>query len=254
MLHPKIQEEIMKPGSADRYGSVYTQITRELAKWINDPSRFKLSELIVPYDESFSGRNLRGQGGSDGYDYHPNAETENREEDARKLWTQANTQPTSSEAANTLINLVNGVLERQQNKDFSSDLAVTKTQIRIKDGACFDVLNYYLGAANNVDLNPNYLSKFVAENNVKLLKKTMGSHTFLSTDPIVFNGVKLPKGALFTKTDDGWALLRLTPFSFDQANDQKAFGTEIDKAYLIQKDTVNFVGGIAIDVLAQRAS
>lgn len=54
MFHPRLQAEMMGMGEADRYGSIYTQMSREIAKWVDNPDRAQLSNLFVPLKLSFT--------------------------------------------------------------------------------------------------------------------------------------------------------------------------------------------------------
>jgi hypothetical protein len=100
------------------------------------------------------------------------------------------------------------------------------TAIEVSDGACFDVSTYYCQALRYGQL---YLKLI---NGKAFLLKTHGARTLINLRPIWFNGINLPKGSLFTMTDENeFAFLRLTPFMFDNREDMiSAFGTEVIKA------------------------
>jgi hypothetical protein len=257
MFHPGIQLEMMNIKEADRYGSIYTQLTRELAKAINDPNRAKLSNIFVPNNDEFKGMKLLDEAEHMGvYSYEralEGAAGENMESKVRAALNDIQTSH-QSESADEIINMVKGVLERDKSGNHDSDIPVTQKEVRIRNGACFDVTAYYLGAAAGTNRRPDWL-KSVSENGVEMLEKTNGSHTFLSTQPIKFNGVNLPKGALFAKYDDGWAMLRLTAFAFDKPEDQEASaGSELSKAYVQQRESIIEIGGTALHHLVGKAT
>jgi hypothetical protein len=258
MLHPKVQREMMSGKEADRYGSIYTQLTREVAKWVNNPRRTRLSELFVPNDPSFKGRALQERGESALYDYaNSQYDVETDTEQQTREQYRATSQSFEGEAAATLFGLMNGALNRSESPDgtHTTDLPVTKSSVHMTVGACFDVVAYYVGAAYGTRSgNPDYLKR-VSVGEVLMLEKNTGSHTFLTTAPMTFNGVEMPKGALFTQGDDKqWAFLRLTPFAFDDAVDQLAFGSEISKMLKNEQEAMERIGELGMNALVNRAT
>jgi len=257
MFHPNLQQEMMQIGEADRYGSIYTQLSREIAKWINNPDRARLSTLFVPADPAFAGEALARQGEA-AADHYARALEENGAADiearTRSLFT-ASVPPTGNLPADTLLSMAQDVLARNDTADeVVSDLPVTEERVSITNGACFDVFTYYVGAAATTDAWPDYLKKFQA-GAVNMLEKNTGVHTYLTTQPTVFNGVRLPKGALFSKADDEkWAFLRLTPFAFDEPADQLAFGSEISKTLKNERENLLRLGGVSLAALERRAT
>jgi hypothetical protein len=157
------------------------------------------------------------------------------------------------EAAAAILSMVQDLIARDHQQEIASQLPVTNQDISMKDGACFDVATYYIGAAGGTAEYPDWL-KQANHNGVNMLEKTSGSKTLLTTEPIVFNGVKLPKGALFKRTSDGYAVLRLTPFSFDNPVDQLASGSEVTKAVVQQRIALQKVGGYTLDKLLESAT
>jgi hypothetical protein len=230
MFHPQLQSEMMDLGEADRYGSIYTQLSREVAKWVDNPDRTALRNVFVPAEAA------RDYDADDG------------EQAVRQRWA-AVPHTAHGEAATTLLGMIDSSLARVPGAEQPSDLPVTHKEVKIRDGACFDVTSYYIGAAGG----RNGL-RTIDEGGVKLLEKTMGSHTFMSTEPLVFNGVQLPKGALFNKNDDGYAFTRLTMFAFDNPADQIAVaGSELAKTQASEEQTLRAIGGTTLNhLLTQR--
>lgn len=264
MFHPSIQAEIMGMGEADRYGSIYTQISREIAKWVDNPDRTQLSNLFVPHEADYYGTEVakkmvygksmpiyqyENRHGYEDFD-EPDTRKETPEVLVREKWISA-PHSADGEAANVLLTMIDDSLARDPSSEQITDLPVTKGPVKIRDGACFDVTSYYVGAATNAHSQP--LRK-VTESGVTLLEKTMGAHTFLSTEPMVFNGVRLPKGALFIKSKDGWAFTRLTMFAFDQPQDQIAVGgSELAKTLKNEQEAVRQLGSSTLDALIDSA-
>ena len=256
MLHPDLQAEIMNPADADRYGSIYTQLSREVAKWVNHPEKTQISKLVVPADGEFYGTALLKDGVANiryraqdyasrsDYDREP---TEDTESVARQRW-ESTTHEVTSESAAALLCLIDQSLTRAKTTELASQLPVTKQSIMFRDGACFDVLGYYFGASQEPFAGKGLQQ--VSVNEVPLLEKTLGSHTFMTLQSMTFNGVELPKGALLAQQSDGWAFLRLTAFCFDQPSDQiAAAGSELDKALKNEADAVRRLGGTTLSHL-----
>lgn len=251
MFHPAVQLEIMDIKESDRYGNIYTYMSREIAKWVNRPDRMRLSKLFVPIDEDNYGLKLIQR--TKQWGPSPRAvsiEYENGIEDTdvqealvRDLWSKLSGNQTG-EAAGVLLDLVTEVVARTKTNQLFSELPVTNEQISITRGACFDVSSYYIGGAGQS------LLRNVEVGDVKLIEKTHGSHTFMTTSSTIFNGVKLPKGALLSQQQDGgWAFLRLTPFTFDNESDQSAFGSEMAKTYYNETQALRAIGGTTLSHL-----
>lgn len=222
-ISPEFRSEMTRVGQADRYGSVYTQLSREIAKWVDSPSRQQLTNVFTPVEA------------------HDSQTPDQQVADALARVDTSR----MSEPAHVLLDIARQTVLRQS---FDSSLPVTEEQIDIKDGACFDVFTYYVGAAaGERDWGTNNWLHETTVGDVRLLEKTHGNHTFMSTTEVQFNGVVLPKGALFQQaTDGGFAFQRLTPFTFDEAVDQQAFGSEITKTYLNEAEAVSRIGGAVL--------
>ena len=243
MFAPAVQREMMRTGSADRYGSIYTQLSREVAKWVNDPERVAVENLFVPYDPEYHATRLLDKTEHIRAAEKPDDYPE-KLADVRKQLAEIDTEAFGRPAA-VLFGMVKEVLNRTER---TSDLPVTESRIEIKDGACFDVMAYYLGASGRRPMSgaSDDLRK-VDIGGVPLLEKTLGAHTYLTLSETTFNGVKLPAGALLSRADDGnWAFLRLTPFVFEDEKDQASLGSEIAKALSNEQAAVRRIGGISL--------
>ncbi len=181
----------------DRYGGVYSQISRVLAKVIGSGEIDKLSSLIVGIDGDM-----------------PTLEK------LKKLKTLE----TSDMGFKALQTVIDNTLVALGNNGV--DPKMTKLRVSITSGACFDVATYYSQALDLGKLRTAVI------HGTKFFEKTHGAHTFMNLEPIDFGGVALPKGSLFTLAKDGGlAFLRFTPFMFDNREDMlSAFGSEIIKA------------------------
>lgn len=233
-LAQEYKNEMVRIGEAKRFGSVYTQLTREVAKWINRPSRTKVSNILAinsGFQDEFEAE--EGEG-------------EFVEEELRKRLEVINTD-TVSEPTKVLIELMQNSVDRE---GFESDLRVTNSEVRVDSHACFDVTSYYLGGAAFGGVTKINVGA------VSLLEKTHGGHTFMSLEPIVFNGVKIPKGTLLSQSEDdgGWFVQRLTPFTFDLPQDIAVFGSEIVKSKDIEKDSIQLLGGIGLNQIVRNVT
>lgn len=255
MFHPEFETEITRTGEAERFGSVYTQISREVAKWVNRPSRMRVDSLFVPYDPS-----VRTGIGAEVYE---RSTAQNYQRKVRDLDTTNSMSRISqiheriaamdvsemSEPTRVLIGMVQDCIARTDSV-VETDLKVTQSDIQIDGGACFDVAAYYIGAAGDrVGLTK------INVDGVPMLEKNHGKHTFMLLGPAKLNGVRLPKGTLMQRGDDGgWAMLRLTPFSFDNPVDQLATGSEISKALRNEQRALLVIGGTALSRVAAFAT
>jgi hypothetical protein len=222
--------------SADRYGSVYTQLSREIAKWVNSPSR-------AAFDNLFSSDYASAEQ-TNHYDEIRGSQRERAKHALRRLDTEGLGEP-----ATLLLSLIKQVALREEHNP-PSDLPVTDRNISMKDGACFDVASYYIGAAAGRGVIGE-----VSHGGKEFLEKNYGSHTFLSREEVVFNGIRLPKGSLFKQEDDGsWAFLRLTPFAFDDPHDQEVFGTEVAAITKSFPEEVAYIGGTALGNLSPQVA
>ena len=232
-FNPMFEIEMLSIEEAARFGSVYTQLSREIARWVNDPRLVAPHKLFVP--ESQAAAQAASQ-----YEHTGMAAKEYMrvltDTDSDSPFADIDTQVKSvletvsveglSEPAMVLLTMAKEALAPRS----GSELPVTTREVNIHAKACFDVAGYYLGGVRNT------YGKGVLpyqENGVALLEKhpDSGGHTFLLTRETLFNGVNLPKGSLMSKLGDRrWAFQRLTPFTFDNPDDAAVFSTEIRKA------------------------
>lgn len=241
---PELQAQMIDVGQADRYGSIYTRMSREIAKWINDPKRVRVSALFALKQPETEPMHIAQRTAEQGGWYASEDELAEDESAVREQLLQAVMPSNSGEAAAVLVSMAREAISRRST---DSDLPVTNDRIHITNGACFDVVAYYMGAAEHTINRVEQGLTNVAVDAVQLLEKTHGSHTYLTKDTIRFHGVRIPKGSLMQHAEDGgWALLRLTPFSFDNPKDQLAFGSEISKALENESRAIQRVGDISL--------
>jgi hypothetical protein len=182
----------------DRYGGAYTHFSRLLAKILWSRKLDRITDLFV--------------------------NQKNGQPSLEELSLLAD-YPSTDSGFSILQDILRQLLDRDIDDD-NSDISVLPTKIDVSDGACFDVSTYYCQALNYGQL---YLKLI---NGKAFLLKTHGARTLINLQPIWFNGINLPKGSLFTMTDENeFAFLRLTPFMFDNREDMvSAFGSEVIKA------------------------
>jgi len=218
-----VHHEMARAGEAVRFGSIYTQLSREVAKWIDKPARTKVSNILAVQEVPFDNEDA-------------NVESD-QESKLRDLLSRIQTDGVS-EPTRVLLTMMQEAVSRTS---YMSDLEVTKQQVHISKSACFDVMTYYVGAPFRGGVHA------FEENGVAMLRKTYGGNTFMTIGPITFNGVKLPKGALFSKADDDkWFFQRLTPFTFDSPSDMAVFGSEVAKTKDVAKDSIADLGGMSL--------
>jgi hypothetical protein len=259
MFHPMYLNEMIGPGEADRYGSVYTQLSREVAKWVNNPNRTQASKLFVPYDAEIpnqivemyeTGYSKVGYNGQV-YDPYPD-DAASLERKVRAKLSVLDVSKLATTPAQVLLAMAQETIGRETGGEtFETELPVTKHTVSITRGACFDVTTYY---AVGVTDRPQKTVEQTAVDGVPLLEKGRngagGAHTYMTIRPTQFNGVMLPKGSLLSRHEDGgWAFLRLTPFAFDTPEDQSATGTEIPKTVNAYPREATQIGGMTIDAL-----
>lgn len=196
MFSPELQYEMMNIDEADRYGSVYTQLTRQIAKWIDNPDSFRLSDLFVPHDTEYSGLKLAQREKLIALHEYTNKkdslDVDAYEDTVRSAYAAVRRGPETCESAEVLFTMIDDLLTvaSEPARKHQTDLPATKERVQIRNGACFDVVAYYVGAATD---NRGGLQHYQA-GDVSMLEKTHGAHTFLTTSALKFNGVRLPKG------------------------------------------------------------
>lgn len=224
-----IHHELTRAGEAARFGSVYTQLTREIAKWIDRPARTKVSNILALQDTASTDKDTG---------------LEVDQEDMLRDLLQKIQLENVSEPTRVLLTMMQEAVSRTA---LPSDLEVTKGQVHISKSACFDVTTYYIGGAVNGGVRK------ITEGNVPMLQKTHGGNTYMTLDSSVFNGVKIPKGSLLSKAEDGgWFFQRLTPFSFDNPSDIAVFGSEVAKTKDIEKRSIADLGGMSLARIVER--
>lgn len=195
---PSFMLEMSSARENDGFGCVLTQISREIAKFVNDINRLNFNPLFRKDDEIL--------------------------DKIQKI----NTTNIQDKTAKALILMLQDIVLRKDNLDnVDSDLEVTKSEVLMKDGSCFDVVGYYEEGRRMGRL------KLETYGDVQLIHKfNYGSDTYMTTGPIIFNGIHLPPGALMKKGDDGkFALVRLTPYiDIDDAL-YGGFAPEVSKAF-----------------------
>lgn len=228
-IHPAYQQEMVRVGEAERFGSVYTRMSREIAKWVDRPDRVHVGNIFV-LDTPDSQAGLMSQPdavwGFEDAEYQKTPEQKEEEVADIQARLLSIDESELSEPSKLLFRLAKQSLTRDADTQTLPELPVTREHIEFTFGSCFDVAGYYLQA---IDVRGLHIRR---EGGVSMLEKTHGGHTYLLTHPTILNGVELPRGSLMQKgADGGWAILRLTPFCFDTKEDQLATGSELEKAY-----------------------
>lgn len=192
-----------------RYGGAYTQISRDIAKFIWTNRIEDLEKVFVPKD----GRALSVQD----LEKLVNVETENA-------------------GLRELLNLLAQAIG-ERDSGAKRGIPLSETAIKLRAGACFDVVGFHCDAARKGEVfsvlleNPEPVGE--DKSYYTFLSKYHGKRTLLSTEPVLVGGIQYPEGSLFIVAGDGnLAFLRLTPFnsSWSPEEMRDAFGTEMVKA------------------------
>lgn len=261
MLNPEYEAEVVRIGEAKRFGSVYSQMSREIAKWVDRPERTRVSNIFIPFDPTLREtlRNERFSGEAESEFRSKLYELSKIEVAEREASITAKLKGLNiegmSEPTRVLFGIVQEVINRTANTT-DSELPVTLSEVKIEGGSCFDVTTYYVGSAayyGKTSRTPKL--RQIKPHGVPMLEKTHGNHTFMLLKPTKFNGVNLPKGTLMQQGDDnGWAMLRLTPFCFDNPIDRQATGSEMAKTISHEQEAIGRIGGLALHNVANYAS
>lgn len=188
-------KEIFAEINEKRYGHGYAELTRELAKIVNDDSR-SITSL-------FNGDEVKIR------------------DSIAKI--TASDLPNESRSAMLVLDLVKqlNVREKAQTEDIFSAIPVTRERVSMKSGSCKDAEGYYLAAAQEGK------RKTVNIHGLEFHTKTIGSQTYINREALVFNGVTVQPGAIFSRQGDGgYAMLRITMFAMDDNTAEDAFGAQ----------------------------
>ncbi len=235
-LNSTFLAEMVSVNQADRYGSIYTQLSRAIAKVVDYPNDHSIDGLFLDV---------------------PLSAAKDERQAIRDSLLDIDTS-TLSEPSRLLFDLMQDCLSRKTAAATGlAELPIYRERISFKDGACFDVAsNYIQGAGNFLDGLLQKTTQPTTEHGVKMLEKDHGSHTFLLQEPALLNGVRLPKGSLLRKhysaNGDAWSFLRLTPFSFDNNQDREVTGSEFPKAAAISPEVIARLGGQCFDLLGTK--
>lgn len=264
MLAPWLQAAIVKTGQPDQYGGVYTQMTREIGKWINSPHLTRTLKLFVPFNKDFAATNRVSETGADSILTYVESTGDNPASDREAIVRDAIMQMDTgalSTPTQVLIDMMKGALSRSG----KTDLPVSHTVLKqYKLNVCFDVTTAFLDSAVQ-PLNRDGLTMITTDEKVRMIQKRKDEkqHTWLLTEPTWLNGVLLPKGSLMARADasgghpegdGGWLFMRLTPYTFDEPKDVRVFGTEAGKAQLIHSRALAALGGMTLSHIAERAA
>ena len=169
-----------------RYGHGYAELTRTVAKLVNDKAR-KLDSMFNDADGA-----------------------------ARKI---AALPTVSDPAAQAVIAMLRDVISRDAHDVYPElvELPTSAARIEIRDGGCKDAEVYI---ADGTEVTP------ASDGTPLLLKSTYARPSAITLQPTVLNGVRLPAGALLAIEADGYELMRLTGYSFDQQEASVVFGAQ----------------------------
>ncbi|HWB38993.1 MAG TPA: hypothetical protein VG604_02010 [Candidatus Saccharimonadales bacterium] len=191
---------ILKGKEDDRYGHAFSHLTFALCEIVNRGNE-DLAKM-------FDGESLA-----------------DIESDIRKLQSDELT----PSGAKIVIDLLRGIANRSDQSQLPPSINQSKTK---KIGSmCKDAESYYAGAAELHQLLE------VEPDNVPMLHKTHGQHTYMLRQPTLFNGVELPAGTIMAQMSDGWAAGRVSAYALaaKEANPVQAairvYGAQMEETF-----------------------
>lgn len=183
-------------GYDDLYGNSYSELTREVAKFINDPNR--------PASELF------------------------QDEDALQKLKTMDLATIEDPATRMFFELLQGALKREEGSALGSDVPVFEGKIHMRQSACRDAEYYFCtdideGGYDVVDVQGR-----------SMLHKYSGGKTAINLEPIVYKGVEIPAGGLFQRHRDevgktSYAFVRMTTYALDEQTATSAFTWQYEK-------------------------
>lgn len=183
-------------GSSDydkRYGGSYSELSREIAKFINNPVR-----------------NLESMFAGD-------------EDQIRQSLESIDASSIDNEPTKVLVSMLQASINRTQADITRSDIPVFEGTISMRDKSCKDAEAYYLGS---LDQSSKYSVSEVEGKS--MLHKHFGGETSINLEPIVYKCVEIPAGGLFQRHEDeqgniSYAFVRMTSFAFSEHDAKDAF-------------------------------
>lgn len=163
-------------GFTTRYGNSFSELSREVAKFVNNPDR--------------SIHNLFVQDGQQAVD----------------ALIKVDAAEFSSPATRELMLLLQRTLVREKSAQHVSSVPVHKGEVAMNVGSCKDAEIYFCKSPP--------ASLFLKEG-TPMLHKLHGEKTAINLEPIIYKGVELPAGSLFQVHEDGYTFVRFTSFCFD---------------------------------------
>lgn len=183
-------------GYDDLYGNSYSELTREVAKFINDPSR--------PVSELF------------------------QDEDAASKLKTMDLATIEDLATRVFFELLQKALKREEGQNFESEVPVFEGKIHMRQSACRDAEYYFCadvdeGGYDVVDVQGK-----------PMLHKYSGGKTAINLEPLIYKGVEIPAGGLFQRHRDeegktSYAFVRMTTYALDEQSAASAYTWQHEK-------------------------
>lgn len=175
-----------------RYGGSYSELSREIAKYVNNPER----SLGIIF--------------------------EGDEDQIRQSLESIDIGTITNEPARILIAMLRLSVSRSQEAVRDSELPVFEGTISMRDKSCKDAETYYLGSF----VQHKYSMSVVGEK--PMLHKHFGGETSINLEPVVYKGIEIPAGGLFQRHQDeqsnvSYAFVRMTSFALSEQDAPDAF-------------------------------
>ncbi len=192
-LQPTEHLQALLAGSKDavdrRYGNSYSELGREIAKYVNDPTR-SAARLF-----------------------------EGDETTVRQTLAEMDTQNLTSDPAKVVLGLLSQTMGRLPEAAADSSIPVYEGRVHMKDMSCKDVENAY---AEGTDLRTLTLQP--VGNTVMAVRQKGEARSAINLEPVRYKGVDLPAGSLFQVHDGEFMFVRPTAMQFDKAAGKDAYG------------------------------
>lgn len=199
-LHDVILGEGRNGQFDSRFGNSYAELTREIAKVVNNPAR-EGSQLFA--DDSDA---------------------------VKQAFQRLDTGALGTESAKVALDILRQTLLHDPRESRISDVPVNLKSRGIKIGSCKDSEFYFIS-----DIKENNYRVEQVGDGIPMLRKKTGARTTINLSPLRYNGVLLPAGCLFqiNSLKDGpeaYTFVRVTAFAFDETTSEDAFGWQYSQA------------------------
>lgn len=171
-----------------RYGNSYSEIGREIAKYVNDPSR----DITRLFDGDAA--------------------------TIRQALAEIDTTALAAEPAQAVLSLLAESVNRAPDATADSTIPVYEGRIEMRDMSCKDVESAYRD-----DATYHRLALAKVGNTVMAIRTKGSQQSAINLSPVRYKGVELPAGSLFQVHQDQFIFVRPTAMQFNETAGKDAF-------------------------------